>query len=387
MLELPSLFGAEQQLLFATAVRALRDLPRVPVAAADVEHESRAAWLLAIKLGWMQGCLAVSDEASSPLISACTLAEAHGYAGVGSPLFSAVIAGQLLLSLGVPREDQRVADLESGRTLTSAGLITIAQPPRAKSRVTAPAKIGRLEPSVVLAPFAAFADFLLLPAFPGDGVSSPSLRLASTSDPAIDRQTLRTSGGTALSLVRMRRADVGEPVAAGATAQTSFSYGRLLGAMITAAELAGIGRAALELTLEYAKNRVQFGRPIGSFQAVHHHFADMLRDLTAVRLLTAQAASRLDRGLPAQREASMAKAKAAQAIPLLLRTAHQITGGAGFYQDYPLEGYLRRAIDAAALYGTAIEHRRILAKAPTQPSQSKGTRYAAAAAGEGPFVV
>jgi alkylation response protein AidB-like acyl-CoA dehydrogenase len=88
----------------------------------------------------------------------------------------------------------------------------------------------------------------------------------------------------------------------------------------------------------------------------------MLRDLVATRLLVAQAAWRLQEGLPAAREVAMAKAKASEAIPALLRLAHQVTGGVGYYRDYPLEGFYRRALDAAASYGGPLEHRRALAE-------------------------
>src|SRR5262249_41492366 len=76
------------------------------------------------------------------------------------------------------------------------------------------------------------------------------------------------------------------------------------------------------------------------------------------QLLVAQAASRLDRGLPSEREVRMAKAKASEVIPTLLRLAHQVTGGIGYYQGYPLERYSRRALKLAASCGNAREHRR-----------------------------
>jgi alkylation response protein AidB-like acyl-CoA dehydrogenase len=133
-------------------------------------------------------------------------------------------------------------------------------------------------------------------------------------------------------------------------------------AALKAAELTGIGQAALDLTVAYARDRIQFGRPIGSFQGVQHHCAEMSRDLTVTRLLARQAAARIDSGRDARREVSIAKAKASEVIPALTRTAHQIHGAVGYYRDYPLELSYHRAIAAAASYGTAADHRRALAR-------------------------
>jgi alkylation response protein AidB-like acyl-CoA dehydrogenase len=133
-------------------------------------------------------------------------------------------------------------------------------------------------------------------------------------------------------------------------------------AALKAAELTGIGQAALDLTVSYARERIQFGRPIGSFQGVQHHCAEMSRDLTVTRLLARQAAARIESGRDARREVSIAKAKASEVIPALTRTAHQIHGAVGYYRDYPLELSYHRALAAAASYGTAADHRRALAR-------------------------
>ncbi len=134
------------------------------------------------------------------------------------------------------------------------------------------------------------------------------------------------------------------------------------GACLKAAELLGIGQAALELTLEYAKTRVQFGNPLGRFQAVQHHCANMYRNLEACRLLIYQAATRLSAGQSAEREVAMAKAKTSEAVPVITQLAHQIHGAVGYYRKYPLGLYHDRALAAQAAYGIAWQHRRRLAQ-------------------------
>jgi alkylation response protein AidB-like acyl-CoA dehydrogenase len=338
-----SLLCEEQELLFENAVRLMRD-----EAARDAGP--LAIWRAMQRLGWIEGCM---GGAPSRFASACTLAEAHGAAGVQSPFVASALALWLLEAIGRTPE---------------AGLLTVpavfAPPPSsgmAAARYRRDGAGGTLSRCSFYVEHAADAGQLLVAAAFGGEPKQTAFMLLPVPAAGVRLLPLDTSGGRYQYAVRFDGAACGTPLATGVIAQAAVDRLLLHGALLRAAELAGIGRAALELTLRYSKQRVQFGRPIASFQAVHHHFADMLRDLTAARLLVAQAADRLDAGLPVEREIRMAKAKASEAIPALLRTAHQLTGGAGFYRDYPLEGFYRRALDARASYGNALEHRRRLA--------------------------
>lgn len=121
-------------------------------------------------------------------------------------------------------------------------------------------------------------------------------------------------------------------------------------------EMVGGMQAALDMTLEYAKHRVAFGRPIGSFQAVHHHLADMYRETETSRLLAYEAVWRLSQGLPASREVSLAKSRVNQASGFVTRMAHQIYGGVGYYIEAPLEIYTRRSIAGQSSFGDTKFH-------------------------------
>jgi 3-oxocholest-4-en-26-oyl-CoA dehydrogenase beta subunit len=101
----------------------------------------------------------------------------------------------------------------------------------------------------------------------------------------------------------------------------------------------GVLARALELTSEYAKTRVQFGRPIGAFQAVAQRLADAYIDVEAVRLTMWQAAWRLAAGLPGETEIATAKFWAADAGHRVAHTAVHIHGGVGIDTDYPLHRY------------------------------------------------
>jgi alkylation response protein AidB-like acyl-CoA dehydrogenase len=117
---------------------------------------------------------------------------------------------------------------------------------------------------------------------------------------------------------------------------------------------------ALELTSEYARNRVQFGKPIGSFQAVAQRLADAYIDVEAVRLTMWQAAWRLSAGLPAGTEVATAKFWAADAGHRVAPAAVHVHGGVGIDLDYPLHRYFTAAKRCEfALGGATAQLRRI----------------------------
>ncbi|PKN17225.1 MAG: acyl-CoA dehydrogenase [Deltaproteobacteria bacterium HGW-Deltaproteobacteria-6] len=105
----------------------------------------------------------------------------------------------------------------------------------------------------------------------------------------------------------------------------------------------GIARAAFEASLAYAKQRVQFGKPIGTFQSINFMLADMAAAVDASRLLTWYAASRADQGLPFAREAAQAKLFASDTAMSLTTDAVQIHGGYGYTKEYMVEKLMRDA--------------------------------------------
>ncbi|AXK32471.1 acyl-CoA dehydrogenase [Streptomyces armeniacus] len=107
------------------------------------------------------------------------------------------------------------------------------------------------------------------------------------------------------------------------------------------AEGTGLGQGALDMALKYAKERVQFGKPIIEHQAVGHMLADMAMDVQTARLLTWQAAWRLDRGLDCTMEASMAKVHGSEAGTRCANRGMQILGGYSYMIEYGMERYWR----------------------------------------------
>ena len=128
------------------------------------------------------------------------------------------------------------------------------------------------------------------------------------------------------------------------------------------AEMAGGTQAALEYAVEYSKHRVQFGRPIGSFQAIQHYAANMLTDSDAARLSAYEAASLVDAGEPYEMVASQAKAVCSEAYQRVTATGHQILGGLGFYKELDMQLWYRRAKAMEQFFGDADYHRERVAQ-------------------------
>ncbi len=135
-------------------------------------------------------------------------------------------------------------------------------------------------------------------------------------------------------------------------------------AIALAAEQLGGAQRTLDLAVAYAKERVQFGRPIGSFQALKHKLADVMVRVEAARSAVYYAgcvAAQADAALPAA--ASMAKAAATDAFSFATAQALQVFGGVGFSWEYDVHLYFKRARSSANLLGDASWHRELVARA------------------------
>ncbi len=126
-----------------------------------------------------------------------------------------------------------------------------------------------------------------------------------------------------------------------------------------AAQATGIAQAALDASIEYSKQREQFGKPISKFQAIQWMLADMTTKIEAARLLTHQAAWRKDAGLPNGREAAIAKLFASDTAMWVTNKAIQIHGGYGYSSEYPVERLFRDA-KVTQIYEGSNEIQRIV---------------------------
>ncbi|MCG0278273.1 MAG: acyl-CoA dehydrogenase [Thermanaeromonas sp.] len=128
-----------------------------------------------------------------------------------------------------------------------------------------------------------------------------------------------------------------------------------------AAQAVGIAQACLDACLRYAKEREQFGKPIGSFQAIQWMLADMATQVEAARLLTYRAAWLKDNKQPFSKEAAMAKLYASEVAMQQAIKAVQIHGGYGYMKDYPVERFFRDAKITEIYEGTSEVQRMVIA--------------------------
>jgi alkylation response protein AidB-like acyl-CoA dehydrogenase len=211
---------------------------------------------------------------------------------------------------------------------------------------------------------AAIADLVLLMregvlyAVPGD-------RVILTDTPSVD-PTRRVSRVTWTPSA----ADI---VADGPAAEALWTQALDRAALYAAADLLGSTQRMLDMAVEYAKNREQFGRPIGSFQAVKHLLADVQVKLTFARPVVYYAAYAMAHGLATRSvRVSHAKAAAGDAAMFAARRALQVHGAMGYTWEYDLQIWMKRAWATAQCWGTAAWHRSRIADAVLAPGADLG---------------
>ncbi len=220
----------------------------------------------------------------------------------------------------------------------------------------------------LFAPDAHITDYMIVAARtkegadPEDGIT---LFLVDSKSPGIEFTVLKTIAmdkqcEVALNDVRVPKANVLGEVDKGWPIVQSL---KSKATVATCAYLVGLTQMDFDVTLNYAKERIQFGRPIGSFQAIQHKCADMIIDVDGSRFITYKAAWSIQENEPdAEMLASMAKAWCAEATRRVVAHGQQIHGGIGFTKDYKIELYFRRQKWMELMWGDADYHRELVAQ-------------------------
>ena len=171
-----------------------------------------------------------------------------------------------------------------------------------------------------------------------------------------------TQGGSRISDVVLETdCPPGQVIGAVNQGWDMLSLGMELGRIATAAYALGAAEKALEMGVEYAIGRHQFGRPIGSFQAIQHKLATCRCKIEQAKWLTFHAAGLMDGKSPAGGVASMAKLAACRALRETATASSLVHGGYGFMQEYDIQLYFRRAKDVENWCGSLlIDHALIL---------------------------
>jgi alkylation response protein AidB-like acyl-CoA dehydrogenase len=281
------------------------------------------AWSEISELGWPG--IFISEEHGGQglgILELVILLEELGYVLAPLPFLSNAAAGLVLQETGAT---DRLEGVASGLARGTVGLV----------------RDGRAN----LVPDADDADFIVLI----DGTDATLVERGDAQvepidaiDPTRRYATVQANGGEALG---------------------DASRARDLIALAVAAELVGISQRALEMAVEYAKDRKQFDRPIGAYQAVSHQCAEMLKQVEGARSLVYYAGWAAD-AAPDEFSlaASMAKAYASDAGWHVTASALQVHGGIGFTWEHDLHWFLKRAKTDGVLFGSARDHRERVAE-------------------------
>jgi 3-oxocholest-4-en-26-oyl-CoA dehydrogenase beta subunit len=266
-----------------------------------------------------------------------------GWSVAPVPAYATLVLGaDAIVRYGSAEQHQRhLPDVIAGNRILTAGL---TEPGR--SDVTAPATTARRDGSSwrldgvkELVPAAQIADALVISAATDDG--DVGLFVLDAHAPSVDVAPVATTGGQPHGDVTLDGAEVSAQdrlgVPGNGAAMLQEVNDRALVALC--AVQVGVTERALRIAATYTGEREQFGRPIGSFQAVQQRMADAFIDVAAIRWTTWHAAWLLTEGRPATREALIAKFWAAEAGMRVVATAQQVHGGIGIDISYPLFRY------------------------------------------------
>lgn len=348
--------SAEQTILVESARELLgRRSPLAAVRALEAAGRGfdRELWREVARLGWV-GLTLPSEGGHFDLLDVALLADEMGRALFPSPFVPTVAMGAWLID-AFGDEEQRRRWLPRLATGELAVTVALAEP-GARSLWDPPGLAiagGRLSGRKLFVPFAAEADLVLV------AVAGPAVVAVEREASGLVCTRHDALGGEPLYALAFESVSC-EPVAAHPTALP-----RALdrGAVATLAYLAGACERVLEMSVAHARMREQFGRPIGSFQAIAHRCVDMRSDVDALRVLVHQAAWCLAAGEAADVAVASALAYGLEAVRRILRHAHQVHGAIGFSMEYDLQLFTRRMKAAELGWGPAALYHECVARA------------------------
>jgi alkylation response protein AidB-like acyl-CoA dehydrogenase len=322
----------------------------VAAVAADPAGFSADLWKEMVELGWTG--LAVPETyggVGEGFLEACLLLEEMGAVQVPSPFLQTVACGAATIERhgSAEQRERWLSGIVEGRTIAYADGATVT--------ATASGDGYVLEGTARFVPFAHTADDLLV-------VAGPTAFLVDRTAAGVTTERLDVVGPNAENDVRLAGVAVpadrvlGEVGGGAEVAATASAFG----AAATCAEMVGGAQRVLDMTVEYAGQREQFGRPIGSFQAVQHHCADMAIDVLTARFIAFEAIWRLTAPGQAADDVALtvavAKSWVSDAYQRVCALGHQVHGAIGFTAEHELHHYLQHAASTALAFGDGDFH-------------------------------
>ena len=322
-------------------------------------------WSEMASLGW-PGLLvpAALGGGDGSLLDVMILVEEMGRACLPGPYIpSAVVATSLLGAAASPGQQERVLPAMALGDRRCALAITEETAAFEPEAIALRGEVGgRLNGRKLFVKDAHVAHDLLIAARGRAGIT---LLLVERERAGVSLVPMTVMSGEKLFEVRCADVDVHADDVVGLEGRgwDALAPALRVGALARGAEMVGAAGRVLDLCVEYARVRVQSGRPIGSFQAIQHACADLVRDVDSARALVRAAAWKVETGQPAEGDVAMAKAYAGEACLAVARKGHQLLGAISFCEEHPLH-LLHKRIHAASLdFGDAPAHYETVAAA------------------------
>jgi len=330
-------------------------------------------WQSMAELGWMG--LPFPEEyggGGGGFLDLAVLLEEMGRACLPGPFFSTVVLGGLIV-LGVGSEEQKRELLQAIAEGKLVMTLALTEPDGGYEAADIAVQAAAEKDQYVIngiklfVPDAHVADRIICVARTGRG-SQPqqgiTLFLVNRQSQGVVCELLPSLAKDKQCRVVFDRVVV---PAKGMMGKAGQGWGEVSKALERAAvaksvEMVGGAQQVLEMTVNYAKERVQFDHPIGSFQAVQHHCANMAIYVDSTRYLAYQAAWKISEGLPCDMEVAAAKAWVSDAYRRVCALGHQVHGAIGFTLDHDMQLYSRRAKVAEMVFGDADFHREVIAR-------------------------
>jgi alkylation response protein AidB-like acyl-CoA dehydrogenase len=366
----------EQEMLRESARDFLqKECPKQLVRRLDESNEgySPELWRKMAELGWMSLVFPEKYEGSERnFLDLAILLEEMGYNIVPGPFFSTVVLGGLTI-LTAGSEEQKTEFLPQIARGEMILTLALTEPSASYDAVSVKTKAVARNGGYVIKGTKLFvinanvANYILCVARtketknPEDGIT---IFLVDAGSPGLECTLLKTLARDKQCEVVFDNVTVSEKSIVGKRDEGWPIVKDILqkAAVAKCAEMVGGAQAALDMTVNYAKERVQFGRPIGSFQAIQHYCANMAMDVGGSRFVTYKAAWKVSEGLPAALDAAIAKAWVSEAYGRVALSAHQIFGAIGFTMDHDIHLYYRQAKAAEMIFGGGDFHRAVVAR-------------------------
>jgi len=328
-------------------------------------------WRKMADLGWMSLMIPEQYEgAGGTFLDLIVLIEEMGRATLPSPFVSTALLGAQTVTLAGSDEQKKelLPKIAKGEIITALALLE-ANPDYTAGSIKTQAKAAGdgyvIDGTKLFVRDAAIADYIICVARTDSKAAkdSISLFLVKKGTPGLTCKLQKTVARDRQCQVDFKQVKVPKTALLG-TLNKGWGVIEKVIQFATVAECAdmvGVGQRSLEYTVQHAKDRVQFGRPIGTFQAVQHDCADMATFVDQSRWITYFVVWKLEQGLPAEIDVSRAKAHVSECAQKTVRRAQQIHGGVGFSLEHGLHLCYRRALAGEVMYGNADMHRKNVA--------------------------